>query len=169
VAVVAWSPREVMRVEGFALPLGLALVVAGTIALVGGRADAEPSLSRWPHGYSGSWALLGPGIVATLLPSVIATFTSPDTWRAILVIGLALIAVLIGARKTLAAPFILGISALPLEILVVFLVQAGGKIEPLLWWITLATAGIVLLVIAVGWERRTGADASLAARIRDLR
>jgi len=69
----------------------------------------------------------------------------------------------------LAAPFILGIAALPLEILVVFLVQVGGDINPLLWWITLATAGVVLLVIAVGWERRTGVDASLAARLRDLR
>ena len=85
------------------------------------------------------------------------------------VIGLALVAVLIGARRTLAAPFILGIAALPVEILIVFLVQVGDSISPLLWWITLATAGIVLLVIAVGWERRTGADATLAARIRDLR
>lgn len=170
VAVVAWSQREVLRVEGFALPLGLALVLVGTIALLHGRRDGdERRLANWPIGYDGSWALLAPGIIATLLPSIAATFTDPVTWRAILVIALALIAVLIGARKTLAAPFILGISALPLEILVVFLVQVGGTISPLLWWITLATAGIVLLVIAVGWERRTGADATLAARIRDLR
>lgn len=170
VAVVAWSQREVLRVEGFSLPLGLALVLVGAIALVRGRRDDESAqFTSWPIGFHGSWALLAPGIVATLLPSIAATFTSPDTWRAILVIAMALVAVLIGARKTLAAPFILGISALPLEILVVFLVQVGGDINPLLWWITLATAGIVLLVIAVGWERRTGADASLAARIRDLR
>jgi hypothetical protein len=170
VAVVAWSQREVLRVEGFALPLGFALVIAGTIALLRGRRDGDDRrFANWPIGYEGSWALLAPGIVATLLPSIAATFTDPVTWRAILVIALALVAVLIGARKTLAAPFILGISALPLEILVVFLVQVGGTISPLLWWITLATAGIVLLVIAVGWERRTGADATLAARIRDLR
>lgn len=170
VAVVAWSPREVLRVEGFALPLGLALVLVGTIGLLRGHREGDRArFADWPIGFQGSWALLAPGIVATLLPSVVATFTSPDTWRAILVIALALIAVLVGARKTLAAPFILGISALPLEILVVFLVQLGGTINPLLWWITLATAGIVLLVIAVGWERRTGSDASLAARIRDLK
>lgn len=170
VAVVAWSQREVLRVEGFALPLGIALVVAGTISLLRGpRENDDRRLANWPIGYEGSWPLLAPGIIATLLPSIAATFTDPVTWRAILVIALALIAVLIGARKTLAAPFILGISALPLEILVVFLVQVGGTISPLLWWITLATAGIVLLVIAVGWERRTGADATLAARIRDLR
>lgn len=170
VAVVAWSPREVLRVEGFSLPLGLALVIVGTIGLLRGRREGEtPTFARWPIGFEGSWPLLAAGIIATLAPSIAATFTSPDTWRAILVIAMALIAVLIGARKTLAAPFILGISALPLEILVVFVVQVGGPISPLLWWITLATAGIVLLVIAVGWERRTGADASLAARIRDLR
>ncbi len=171
VAVVAWSPREVLRVEGFSLPLGIALVLVGAMGLLRGRrpADGPPRLTSWPIGYEGSWPLLAPGIIATLLPSIMATFTSPDTWRAITVIALALVAVLIGARKTLAAPFILGIAALPLEILVVFLVQVGGTISPLLWWITLATAGIVLLVIAVGWERRTGSDATLAARIRDLR
>ncbi|QNO36487.1 hypothetical protein H4J02_08075 [Protaetiibacter sp. SSC-01] len=170
VAVTAWSQREILRVEGFSIPLGIALVIVGAIAFARGRRDSEPrTLHTWPIGFSGSWATLAPGIIATLLPSVMATFTDPQTWRAILVIAFALIAVLVGARKTLAAPFILGISALPLEILVVFLVQLGDTINPLLWWITLATAGIVLLVIAVGWERRTGADASLAARIRDLR
>ncbi len=170
VAVTAWSQREVLRVEGFALPLGLALVLVGAIAFTRGAHPGDRrSLTSWPVGFRGSWATLAPGIIATLLPSVLATFTDPQTWRAILVIGFALVAVLVGARKTLAAPFILGISVLPLEILVVFLVQLGGAISPLLWWITLATAGIVLLVIAVGWERRTGADASLAARIRDLR
>lgn len=170
VAVTAWSQREVLRVEGFALPLGLALVLVGAIAFTrGARPGDVPSASAWPIGFRGSWATLAPGIMATLLPSVMATFTDPQTWRAILVIAIALVAVLVGARKTLAAPFILGISTLPLEILVVFLVQLGDTINPLLWWITLATAGIVLLVIAVGWERRTGADATLSARIRDLR
>jgi len=171
VAVVAWSQREMLRVEGFSLPLGIALLAVGAIGLVRGRreTDGARSLALWPIGYEGSWPLLAPGIVVTLLPSIMATFTDPTTWRAITVIAIALVAVLVGARKTLAAPFILGIAALPLEILVVFLVQVGDTIEPLLWWITLATAGIVLLVIAVGWERRTGADATLAARIRDLR
>ncbi|PZQ87834.1 MAG: hypothetical protein DI534_13750 [Leifsonia xyli] len=170
VAVTAWSQREILRVEGFALPLGLALVLAGAIAFTRGAQPGDRrTATSWPIGFRGSWATLGPGIAATLLPSVMATFTDPQTWRAILVIALALVAVLIGARKTLAAPFVLGISALPLEILIVFLVQLGDTVNPLLWWITLATAGIVLLVIAVGWERRTGADASLAARIRDLR
>ena len=170
VAVTAWSQREVLRVEGFALPLGIALVAAGAIAFGRSIRDGDArTAASWPHGFRGSWATLAPGIVATLLPSIMATFTDPQTWRAILVIALALVAVLVGARKTLASPFLLGISVLPLEILVVFLVQLGERINPLLWWITLATAGIVLLVIAVGWERRTGADASLAARIRDLR
>ncbi|MCS0498082.1 SCO7613 C-terminal domain-containing membrane protein [Protaetiibacter mangrovi] len=170
VAVTAWSQREILRVEGFSLPLGLALVAVGVLAFArGARPGDVRTPTSWPIGFRGSWATLAPGIVATLLPSIMATFTDPQTWRAILVIAFALVAVLFGARKTLAAPFILGISVLPLEILVVFLVQLGDTINPLLWWITLATAGIVLLVIAVGWERRTGADASLTARIRDLR
>ena len=62
-----------------------------------------------------------------------------------------------------------GIIALPIENIVVFAVQIGRNIGALPWWITLATAGAVLLVIAVGSERRTGKDKGTAARLRDLR
>ena len=170
-AVASWSQRE-LRVEAYSLPLGLALLAVGIIAmrpLPAQTADARPTLTAWPIGFSGSWRLLTPGIVVTLLPSILATGTDPRTERAILVIALALIAILIGSIRRLAAPFILGIIALPIENIVVFAVQIGRNIGALPWWITLATAGAVLLVIAVGSERRTGKDKGTAARLRDLR
>lgn len=170
-AVASWSQRE-LRVEAYSLPLGLALLAVGIIAmrpLPPQTADARPTLTSWPIGFSGSWRLLTPGIVVTLLPSILATGTDPRTERAILVIALALIAILIGSIRRLAAPFILGIIALPIENIVVFAVQIGRNIGALPWWITLATAGAVLLVIAVGSERRTGKDKGAAARLRDLR
>ncbi|MCA0217979.1 MAG: hypothetical protein LCH43_11580 [Actinobacteria bacterium] len=170
-AVASWSQRE-LRVEAYSLPLGLALLAVGIIAmrpLPAETADTRPTLTSWPIGFSGSWRLLTPGIVVTLLPSILATGTDPRTERAILVIALALIAILIGSIRRLAAPFILGIIALPIENIVVFAVQIGRNIGALPWWITLATAGAVLLVIAVGSERRTGKDKGTAARLRDLR
>ena len=178
-AVSGWSPRE-LRVEAFSLPLGLAVLASGAVALGAGLTRAgttdEPQtdpprsgLLSWPTGFHGSWALLAPGIVLTLLPSVLATGTDPQTWRAILVIALALLAILVGTARRLAAPFVLGLVVLPVENVVVFAVQVGRGIGALPWWITLATAGAVLLAIAVGWERRSARAGSVGARLRELR
>jgi hypothetical protein len=86
-----------------------------------------------------------------------------------MVIALALVAILLGSQLKLAAPFFLGIIVLPIENIVVFAVQIGRGIESVPWWITLAIVGAVLLIIAVTYERRSGADGSIAARLRDLK
>ncbi|MEP6478013.1 MAG: hypothetical protein ABJB03_01375 [Rhodoglobus sp.] len=168
-AVTGWSVRD-LRVEAFSLPLGLALLAAGVIALRPPKQLFGPAtLNSWPLGFSSSWQLLTPGILVTLVPSILATGTDPRTERAILVIALALISILVGSLRRLAAPFILGIIALPVENLLVFVVQIGRNIGALPWWITLATAGAVLFVIAVTSERRVAGAKGTAARVRDLR
>ncbi|TPW72952.1 hypothetical protein FJ658_06785 [Schumannella sp. 10F1B-5-1] len=175
VGVVGWSPRD-LRVEWFSLPLGLAVLAAGAVHFVielrsGMRpaAPTPPTLSSWPAGFSGSPHLIAPGLVLTMLPSVVATGTDPQTWRAIFVIAVALVSILAGVALRLRSPFVLGIAALPLENVVVFASQLGRGVESLPWWITLATAGAVLLAIAVGSERRTNQGGGVAARLRELR
>jgi hypothetical protein len=170
-AVAGWSERE-LRVEAFSLPLGLALLGAGILAArAAPSSEAQgrqpTSLNSWPIGFTGSWRLFAPGILVTILPSVLATGTDPLTQRAILVIALALAAILIGLLRRQAAPFLLGLVVLPVENAIVFMVQIGRSISAAPWWITLATAGAVLLVIAVGYERRS-AQRGVAARLRDL-
>jgi hypothetical protein len=161
-------------VEWFSLPLGFFLLVAGAVAMrVSSQTDAAPApapsrLTDWPAGWRGSWALLAPGLLVMLSASVAATYTDPRTWRAILVMAIALVSILLGANRRLAAPFVLGIVVLPVENVLAFAVQIGRGIEAMPWWITLSVVGAVLLIIAVGYERRTGADAGLAARLRDL-
>jgi hypothetical protein len=166
-AVVGWSDRA-LRVEAFSLPLGLSLLAVGILASRG-SAQRRRSLTAWPVGFDGSWPLLAPGIVATFLPSILATGTDPQTLRAILVIALALLAILVGSLRRLGAPFVLGIIVLPVENITVFAAQIGHTISATSWWITLATAGAVLLVIAATWERRSGGERGVAARIRALR
>ena len=171
-AVSGWSERD-LRVEVFSLPLGLALLAAGIIALRAGAAAsprhiATPGWTSWPLGFTGSWRTLTPGILVVFLTSVLSTGTDPQTWRAIMVIALALVAIFVGSVLKLAAPFILGIIVLPVENLVVFLVQIGENIGAGPWWITLSTAGAVLLVLAVTSERSTGGDRGVASRLRDL-
>ncbi len=197
-AIGAWSPRE-LRVEVFSLPLGAGLLVAGYLALAAGttavpgtsggtaggdpgaggpagatgpagaRASGTPSLAGWPVGFAGSWRTLAPGLLALLGPSVLATYTDARTWRAVLVVVLALAAVLVGTRKHLAAPFLLGVAVLPVEILVVFVSQLGTRISAGPWMLTLAAAGGLLLIIATYYERRIAAYDGAAAYVRDLR
>ncbi|MEJ1090175.1 SCO7613 C-terminal domain-containing membrane protein [Microbacterium istanbulense] len=168
-AVVAWSPRD-LRVEWFSLPLGAALLLAGAHAL--GLGDAGSRRGRWdawPARHTGSWALLAPGLTVMVSASVVATFTDPLTWRAILVMVIALAAILWGASSRLAAPFLIGLIVLPIENVFVFAVQLGRGIEAMPWWITLAVVGAVLLIIAVTSERRAGEGRGVVARVRDLR
>jgi hypothetical protein len=169
VMVASWSTRELLRVEAYSLPLGLALLAAGMIAMRQEKVLVTAGPSSWPVGFRGSWRLLAPGIIVTLLPSILATGTDPQTLRAILVLGLALISILIGSLRRLGAPFIIGLIVLPIENIVVFAVQVGRSIGATPWWITLATAGAVLLVIAVTSERRSSGQKGVAARLRDLR
>ncbi|MFE7505866.1 SCO7613 C-terminal domain-containing membrane protein [Promicromonospora sp. NPDC057488] len=177
--IAAWVPRE-LRVEVFSVPLGVGLVVAGCFALgeweartkVAGPGSAQVpdrTLVGWPVGWTGSWALLGPGILALLGPSVLATFTDPQTWRAVLVVAVALTGVLVGSRRGLAAPFLLGVWVLPIEVLIVFVSQLGTEISAVPWMLTLAAAGGVLLIIATLDERRTAGYGGAAAYLRDLR
>ncbi|WP_431277816.1 SCO7613 C-terminal domain-containing membrane protein [Leifsonia poae] len=176
-AVVGWSMRE-LRVEAFSLPLGLALLACGVLgftAAAGVPSDdtaadaAHRTATTWPLGFRGSWQTLAPGMIVLLLPSVLATATDPLTWRAVLVIAVALAAILVGSSRKLAALFILGLVVLPIENVIVFVVQIGHSIGALPWWITLATAGAVLLVLAVSSERKTSGVRSTAALLRDLR
>jgi len=169
VMVASWSTRELFRVEAYSLPLGLALLAAGVIAMRHEAVAVTAGPTSWPIGFRGSWRLLAPGIIVTLLPSILATGTDPQTLRAILVLGLALISILVGSLRRLGAPFIIGLIVLPIENIVVFAVQVGRSIGATPWWITLATAGAVLLVIAVTSERRSTGQKGVAARVRDLR
>lgn len=168
VAVAGWSTR-LLRVEAFSLPLGVALIAVGVIVMIGKCEPVRRGFTSWPVGFNGSWRVLSPGMAVLFLPSILATGTDPQTWRAIMVIALALLAILTGSLRKLGAPFILGIVVLPLENITVFAAQIGHTISATSWWITLATAGAVLLVIAVTYERRTGGERGVAARLRDLR
>lgn len=194
VAIAAWAPRE-LRVETFSAPLGVALILAGWVALRDGirrdRAGATagsatagataagttaagapggtpPRIGTWPVGFAGSWRTLALGILALVGPSVLSTATDPLTVRASGVVFVALMAVLAGSRLRLSAPFWLGVVTLGVEVLVVF-AKLGVGVSPLPWILTLVPAAIVLLIIATLDERRTAASGGTAAYLRDLR
>jgi hypothetical protein len=172
-AIAAWSPRE-LRVEVFALPLGVALTALGWVALHTALAQPAPGAPRpgaWPVGRRSSVATLTPGIAATLGPSMLAIWTDPLTWRAILVVVLALGFMLLGARQMLRAPLVVGAAALPVAVVSVFAAQIGRTISAGPWLLTLLAAGGLLLVLGIFAERRRAAaqDGDAAGAPRALR
>ena len=80
--VAGWSQRDYIRLEGWSIPMGVALLAAGVIAMPKlAEQFGRVNLNSWPIGFRGSWRLLSPGIlVLILLPSIIATtFTDAAT------------------------------------------------------------------------------------------
>jgi hypothetical protein len=174
VAVAGWSVRD-LNVEWFSLPLGLALTAAGVLVLARGGGATGGTLTRasatsWPVGFTRSWTVLAPGIIVTVLPSVLATGTNPATWRAILVISLALVALLVGALMRYAAPFVLSLITFGVEIVVIlFQLGLGREIDPVVFYIAAGSAGTILIVVAIWFERRSRGDRENTSRLRDLR
>lgn len=158
VGIAGWSVRA-LRVEFHALPLGLTLLACGVIAWrAAGRRPAPAETHgvadrSWPIGRTDpTWAIL-PGVLATLGPSTLAIGTDPQTWRAILVLVMALVALLVGARLLWRPCMTAGIVDLSVAIVLVFVARRGA-IDAVPWLIALVGAGGVLLGLAIYSERR---------------
>ena len=158
VGIAGWSLRE-LRVEFHALPLGLTLLACGVLAWRAAEREKPLPDRSWPIGQANpTWAIL-PGVLATLGPSTLAIGTDPQTWRAILVLVMALAALLVGARKLWRPCMVAGIVDLAVAVVLVF-VARRGSIDAIPWLIALVSAGGVLLGLAVYSERRQHADRS---------
>jgi hypothetical protein len=85
-----------------------------------------------------------------LVPSTLALAASPGTLRLVLVVAGAVALVVVGTLAHRQAPFVLGSGALA------FVVATRlGPYAPLLPpWMTLAAAGLLLLVLGATYERR---------------
>ena len=123
--------------------------------------DTRHTAERRPNGAQRSWPIgvddpalaITPGVLATLGPSTLAIGTDPQTWRAILVLVLALATLLVGARKLWRSCLVVGIVDLAVAILLVFVARRGA-IDAVPWLIALVGAGGVLLGLAIYSERR---------------
>lgn len=109
---------EVTTPEAYTLPVTVPALVVGFLRR---RRDPEAS----------SWTAYGPGLAATLLPSLFAAWTDPE-WVRPLVLGVAaLVVTLLGARFRLQALLVLGGTVLALDglhELAPYVVQAVGAL-----------------------------------------
>ncbi|MGW1932078.1 SCO7613 C-terminal domain-containing membrane protein, partial [Streptomyces sp. NPDC001919] len=153
VRLAAW---EVTTPEAYTLPVTVPALVVGFLRR---RRDPEAS----------SWTAYGPGLAATLLPSLLAAWTDPE-WPRPLALGLAALAVtLLGARFRLQALLVLGGSVLALDglhELAPYVVQAVGALPR---WLPPALAGLLLLAVGATYEQRLRDARRLRDRVARMR
>ena len=144
--LLAWwlllASERVALPEAYTLPAAALALVAGHLAL-----RARPGI--------GSWVGYGPGLAAALLPSLASILVADGQGLRRLLLGAgALLVVLAGAREKRQAPFVVGGVTL----------LAVAAHEIVVWdllprWGYLAIGGLVLIAVAMTYERR----------LRDLR
>ncbi|SOC49884.1 Predicted membrane protein [Blastococcus aggregatus] len=121
--------------EAYTLPAALGLLVLAVPAL---RSGAP------------SWAAEGAACGVALVPSALVVVAEPTALRLVLVVAAAAALVVAGTLLHRQAPFVIGAGVL--------LLVTVGRLAPyaplLPRWITLGTAGLLLLVVGATYERR---------------
>ncbi|MGW6275874.1 SCO7613 C-terminal domain-containing membrane protein [Kribbella sp. NPDC055071] len=143
------------------LVAGLLLIIANTVFVIGaGGTTLEwytvpPAVVMLAIGVLAwraqpSWIYLGPGLLLGLVPSTIIA-DSNQTWlRVTLVVAAALATILLGTHRSLQAPFLIGAA-----ILLTVGIRQFLDLAPLIpRWITLATAGLILLTVGATYDHR---------------
>ncbi|WP_231851659.1 SCO7613 C-terminal domain-containing membrane protein [Modestobacter italicus] len=97
-----------------------------------------------------SWAAEGAAVGVALVPSTLAVAADPSALRLVLVVAGAVAMVALGTLAHRQAPFVLGACALAF----VAATRLGAYAPLLPPWVTLAAAGLVLLVLGATYERR---------------
>ncbi|MEW1646745.1 hypothetical protein [Streptomyces sp. NPDC091219] len=127
--------------EAYTLPVTVPALLVGVL-----RRRRDPNTS--------SWTAYGPGLAATLVPSLLTAWSDAH-WTRPLLLGTAALAVtLLGARHRLQAPLALGGGTLVLDALhelAPYLAQVVGALPR---WAPPALAGLVLLALGATYEQR---------------
>ncbi|MFD0371298.1 SCO7613 C-terminal domain-containing membrane protein [Streptomyces sp. NPDC127114] len=147
---------EVTAPEAYTLPVTVPALVVGVLRR---RRDPEAS----------SWTAYGPGLAATLVPSLFAAWADPHWTRPLLLGAAALGVTLLGARFRLQAPLLLGGAVLALDglhELAPYVVQAVGALPR---WLPPALAGLLLLAVGATYEQRLRDARRLRERLGRLR
>ncbi|MEV6316882.1 hypothetical protein [Streptomyces sp. NPDC051776] len=142
--MAAWSRLaawDVSAPEAYTLPVTAAALFIGFR-----QRRQDPPVS--------SWTAYGPGLGTTLLPSLMAVWHDTH-WVRPLLLGLAALAVtMVGARRGLQAPLLLGgtvLTLVALHELAPYIVQV---VDALPRWLPPAVAGLLLLATGATYEHR---------------
>ncbi len=134
---VRLADADVTAPEPYVLPLAVVALLLGAL-----RRRSQPDTR--------SWTAYGPGLSLLLLPSLLASFDDETATRALLVGGVALAVVLLGARHRLQAPLALGGAVLAVDAVALL----GPYATALPRFVTLGLAGTLLVVVGATYEQR---------------
>ncbi len=147
---IAVGGAEIRTPEAYTLPAAAGLLL---IALPALRDGAR------------SWAGEGAAVAVALVPSALVVVADPTALRLALVVAAALAATVAGTLLHRQAPFVVGAGVL--------LVVAVGRLAPyaplLPRWITLGTAGLLLIVVGATYERRRQQAREAVAWVAQMR
>jgi hypothetical protein len=130
--------EKVGLLEAYTLPIALLAVAAGVLAAY--RRRGLPS-----------WIAYGPALAAAFLPSLGAVFVEPENLNRRLLLGVgALLVTIAGAIWRRQAPFIMG----GVTLLVLALHELMLVWQRVSAWIPLALGGLLLVAVAITYERR---------------
>jgi hypothetical protein len=97
-----------------------------------------------------SWSAEGGAAAVALVPSAMVVVTDPSALRLVLVVAAAALLTVAGTLAHRQAPFVIG--AATLAFVALGLLSPYAPLVP--QWVTLATAGLLLLVVGATYERR---------------
>ncbi|NEM04786.1 hypothetical protein GCU54_01945 [Geodermatophilus normandii] len=147
---IAAAGADIRAPEVYTLPAAAGLFLLAVPALRAGAA---------------SWAAEGPGLAVALLPSAVVVVAEPTAARLVVVVTAAVALTVAGTLTHRQAPFVVGAGALLLVVL--------GRLAPYAplvpRWVTLATAGLVLLVVGATYERRRQQAREAVAWVAQMR
>lgn len=138
-------------VEAYSLPLAALAGIVGAVHLLR-RADAP------------SWMTAGPALSAGLLPSALATIGDPDLTRPLVVLAVASVVLAIGTRVRWQSPLVVG----TLATVVVAVSQLAPYAQTMPRYLSLGTAGVLLLVLGARYEERRREAERAVAWVRAL-
>jgi len=153
--VAAWlllAAEHVALLEAYTVP-GAALGVLGGWLVRRSR----PQLRSWPA--------YGPALLAGIGPSLVSTLNSTDPPLRRLLLGAAAVGlILLGSARRLQAPVVVG----GVTIVIVALHEVALVWDLLPRWIPLGVAGILLVSVAIRYERRRRDLSRLRERLVQL-
>jgi hypothetical protein len=147
---IAVGGAEIETPEAYTLPAAVGLLLIAVPAL---RAAAP------------SWAAEGAAAGVALVPSALVVVAAPTALRLALVIAAAVAFTVAGTALHRQAPFLIGAG-----VLLFVAVGRLGPYAPLLpRWVTLGTAGLLLLVVGATYERRRQQAREAVAWVTQMR
>ncbi|MGY1669957.1 SCO7613 C-terminal domain-containing membrane protein [Geodermatophilus sp. SYSU D00710] len=147
---IAAAGADIGTPEVYTLPAAAGLLLLAVPALRVGAA---------------SWAAEGPAAAVALLPSALVVVAEPTAVRLVGVVAAAAALTVAGTLTHRQAPFVVGAGALVVVVL--------GRLAPYAplvpRWVTLATAGLLLLVVGATYERRRQQAREAVAWVAQMR